>query len=83
MDWDPLTGNGKYDSLIITIYSLMEWLKSKKFAPVIEYNLTCFSSQTRTTGWIDYFHIHQIFETLFAYEGQSTVLGPEILLRKS
>ena len=79
MDWDPLTGTGKYDSLIITVYSLLEWLKKKKFAPVIEYNLTCFSSTTRTTGWIDYYHIQQLFEVLFAYEGQSTEMDINIL----
>jgi hypothetical protein len=78
MDWNPLEGNGKYDAVIIMIYSLMEWLKSKKIAPIIEYNLTLFSNTTRTSNWIDYFHINEFLPILFSYEGGGTVLDPKI-----
>ena len=78
MNWKPLSGTGKYDSVIIMIYSLFKWLKNQGFASVIEYNLTSFSTTTRTTGWVDYFHINQFLEILFGYEGGITKLDPII-----
>jgi hypothetical protein len=79
MIWKPLSGTGKYDSVIIMIYSLFKWLKNQGFASIIEYNLTSFSTSTRTTGWIDYFHINQFLDVLFAYEGGITNLNPIVL----
>ncbi|MGQ4876073.1 MAG: hypothetical protein ACP6IY_18565, partial [Promethearchaeia archaeon] len=79
MTWEPLTGEGKYDALIITIYSLLEWLKDRRYAPVIKYNFTFFSSTTRSTKWIDYFHIDEFLKPLlFSPEGEGTELNIEI-----
>ncbi|MHA1269292.1 MAG: hypothetical protein ACTSPY_05840 [Candidatus Helarchaeota archaeon] len=78
MNWEPLTGKGKYDAVIIMIYSLFKWLKIQGFAPVINYNLTSFSTTTRTTGWIDYFHLDKFLKVLFSYEGGETRLDPNI-----
>ncbi|MHA1755685.1 MAG: hypothetical protein ACTSVV_02865, partial [Promethearchaeota archaeon] len=79
MTWEPLTGEGKYDALIITIYSLLEWLKNRRYAPVIEYNFTFFSSTTRSTKWIDYFHIDEFLKPLlFSHEGEGTELNIEV-----
>ncbi|MHA1253104.1 MAG: hypothetical protein ACTSRP_24175, partial [Candidatus Helarchaeota archaeon] len=78
MNWEPLTGTGKYDAVIIMIYSLFKWLKIQGFAPVINYNLTSFSTTTRTTGWIDYFHLDKFLKVLFSYEGGETRLDPNI-----
>jgi len=76
MDWEPYKGTGKYDAVIITIYSLLNWLKSKTFAPVIKYNLTCFSDTTRSTGWLDYYHINEVKHLLFIHQGGGTELNP-------
>lgn len=79
MTWDPITGTGKYDALIITILSLFKWLESKPFAPVIKYNLTFFSTTTRSTGWIDYYHIDEVKPLLYFHEGGTTKLNPSKL----
>ncbi|MBD3212868.1 MAG: hypothetical protein GF311_09690 [Candidatus Lokiarchaeota archaeon] len=79
MDWKIESGDGKYDSLIITLLSLMEWLKDKGFTSVIEYNFSFFSNSTRTTGWIDYFHLDKMKKLLFNPEGGQTVLDLEIM----
>jgi len=79
MDWKIETGDGKYDKLIITLLSLIEWLKNKEFASVIEYNFTFFSNTTRSTDWIDYFHLDEMKELLFTHEGGQTKLNPTIL----
>jgi len=76
MTWEPLTGKGKYDALIITIYSLFKWLTNKSFAPVIEYNFTFFSDTTRSTGWVDYYHLDEIKQLLFFHEGGGTIVEP-------
>jgi len=76
MDWNPDTGTGNYDALIITIYSLLKWLKNKAFASVIEYNFTFFSSTTRSTGWIDYFHLDDMKKLLYSPEQGGTILNP-------
>ncbi|MHA1300995.1 MAG: hypothetical protein ACTSO9_16365 [Candidatus Helarchaeota archaeon] len=78
MTWEPATGMGKYDALIITIYSLLNWLKGKSFAPVIKYNFTFFSTTTRTTGWLDYFNLDDLKPFLFYHEGGTTELSPDI-----
>ena len=78
MDWDPLTGRGKFDAVIIMVYSLFNWLRSKSFAPVIEYNFVFFSDTTRSTGWIDYFNLDKVKKLLFNPEGGGTVLNPKI-----
>lgn len=79
MTWKPITGTGKYDALIITILSLFKWLESKPFAPVIKYNLTFFSTTTRSTGWIDYYHLDDVKPLLFLHEGGGTKLNPSKL----
>jgi hypothetical protein len=76
MDWKIETGDGKYDALIITLLSLVEWLKNKDFSSVIEYNFTFFSNTTRSTGWIDFFHLDEMKELLFGHEGGQTILNP-------
>ena len=79
MTWKPITGTGKYDALIITILSLFKWLESKPFAPVIKYNLTFFSTTTRSTGWIDYYHLDDVKPLLYLHEGGGTKLNPSKL----
>jgi len=76
MDWKIETGDGKYDALIITLLSLVEWLKKKDFSSVIEYNFTFFSNTTRSTGWIDFFHLDKMKKFLFGHEGGQTILDP-------
>ena len=75
MTWLPDTGTGKYDALIITILSLFKWLQYKSFAPVIKYNFTFFSNTTRTSGWVDYFHLDDIKSLLYYHEGGGTKLN--------
>jgi len=79
MTWKPITGTGKYDALIITILSLLKWLESKPFAPVIKYNFTFFSNSTRSTGWLDYYHLDEIKPLLYLHEGGGTKLNPSKL----
>jgi len=79
MDWKIETGDGKYDTLIISLLSLLEWLKDKGFASVIKYNFTFFSNTTRSTGWVDYFHLEEMKKLLFSHEGGQTILNPKKL----
>ncbi|MBD3185933.1 hypothetical protein GF325_03805 [Candidatus Bathyarchaeota archaeon] len=74
MDWNPIDADGRYDAVIITVYSLFQWLREREFAATIEYNLTCFSNTTRTTGWLDYFHMDDMLPVLFSHEGHGTTL---------
>jgi hypothetical protein len=76
MTWDYATGKGKYDAVIIMIYSIFHWLAHQTFAPVIQYNLTAFSTTTRTTGWVDYFHLERLLPLLFDKENGGTMLNP-------
>jgi len=78
MTWTPETCEGKYDTLIITIYSLLNWLKNKSFAPVIKYNFVFFSNTTRSTGWMDYFNLEKLKPFLFYHEGGTTKLEPSV-----
>ncbi len=78
MDWDPINGTGKYDAVLIMIYSLLYWLKTHNFAASIQYNITNFSSTTRSSGWIDYFHLNEIFPLIFNPEQKSTELNIKI-----
>ncbi|MHA1489282.1 MAG: hypothetical protein ACTSRI_06470 [Promethearchaeota archaeon] len=78
MTWEPDKLNGKYDALIITIYSLFNWLRNKSFAPVIKYNFSFFSNTTRSTGWLDYFNLDLVKPFLFYHEGGTTNLEPSI-----
>ncbi|MHA1535038.1 MAG: hypothetical protein ACTSP8_09960 [Promethearchaeota archaeon] len=75
MEWNPATGAGKYDALIITILSLFRWLEDKSFAPIIKYNFTFFSTTTRTSGWVDYYHLNDIKPLLYYHEGGGTKLN--------
>ena len=77
--WDFRTMEGKYDKLILTIFSLISWFSTQPFAPVIEYNLSLFSSTTRSTGWIDFYHLEQLLPILFSPEGGSTYLEKSVL----
>ncbi len=79
MNWDYHTGTGKYDYLIIMIYSIWKWLSNQSQSPVIEYNLTAFSSTTRSSGWIDYYHFETLLKLLFNKESQGTLLDPKEL----
>lgn len=79
MDWNPLEGSGKYDAVIITIYSLLDWLKRCSFAAAISYNFTGFSSSTRTTGWVDYYHLDAVLKLLFFPQAGGTKLDPDVL----
>ena len=86
MDWDPATASGKYDAVIIMIFSLLHWLETKHFAPLLRYQLMCFSTQTRTTGWLDYYHLEELYRVLFHYEGSGTRIAAqpfETLLKSS
>ncbi|MGV9199506.1 MAG: hypothetical protein ACOC44_13465 [Promethearchaeia archaeon] len=79
MDWNPQTGDGKYDALIITVYSLLNWLRDKGFASVIKYHFSFFSSTTRSTGWMDYFNLDKKLKPLlFSHEGRGTRLKKEV-----
>lgn len=75
MDWKPLRGTGKYDSVLIMMYSLFNWLNKQDFAPAIKYNFSSFSNTTRSTGWLNYFHIEDYSEILFHPERQGTNLN--------
>ena len=75
MTWVPATGTGEYDALIITILSLFKWLQNKSFAPVIKYSFTFFSTTTRTSGWVDYYHLNDIKPLLYYHEGGGTKLN--------
>jgi len=79
MNWNPYKGDGKYDALIIAIYSLFEWLKFKEFAPTIKYNFIFFSNTTKESGWKDYFNLDSIKKLLFSPERGGTFLNPNIL----
>ncbi|MHA1733879.1 MAG: hypothetical protein ACTSU5_18205 [Promethearchaeota archaeon] len=80
MDWHPLEDKGRYNALLVMIYSILHWLENANFSSVIEYNLTLFSDTTRSTGWVDYFHLKDdLLPMLFDPEGGSTVLSPEVL----
>lgn len=74
MHWDPLKGTDKYDAVLIMLFSLFNWLKTHNFAASIKYNIINFSSTTRTSGWLDYYHLNEIFPQIFKPEGAGTVL---------
>ncbi|MHA1679508.1 MAG: hypothetical protein ACTSUE_00775 [Promethearchaeota archaeon] len=78
MDWNPLTMDGRYDALVVTMFSLMSWLSTQSFAPVIEYNFAMFSSTTRSTGWIDFFHLEKFLELLFFPQQGGTELDADM-----
>jgi len=77
MGWKPYEGTGEYDAVLIMIYSILNWLKSRPFAASIQYNFTCFSDSTRSSGWIDYYHLNDILPIIFNPEQGGTVLDIE------
>ncbi|MHA1758973.1 MAG: hypothetical protein ACTSVV_19565, partial [Promethearchaeota archaeon] len=75
MDWNPLSGAGKYDAVLVTLYSLFEWLQKHQFAASIEYNITCFSNTTRSSGWLNYFNLNNILPIIFRPERGGTQIN--------
>ncbi|MHA1382123.1 MAG: hypothetical protein ACTSRG_27440 [Candidatus Helarchaeota archaeon] len=75
MNWDPFTCSGKYDAVLITIYSIFNWLKNNPFAASIQYNFTLFSNTTRSSGWLDYYHLNEILPLIFNPELGGTKLN--------
>ncbi|MHA1426831.1 MAG: hypothetical protein ACTSQI_12665 [Candidatus Helarchaeota archaeon] len=78
MDWNPLEGTGDYDAVIIMLFSLFNWLDTHHFAASIKYNITNFSSTTRSSGWLDYYHLQDVLPQIFTPEQGGTVLDLDI-----
>ena len=74
MAWDPVAGNGPYDSLLRAVYSVLQFLEERQKAPYMRFAAINFSNQTVVTSWKDYADIRAIKQSLFKHQGGGTTL---------
>ena len=85
MHFDPRGGNGEYHLAGLGVYGILKDLEDKGLAPLLNYLMMVFSSDTNSSGWRGYPEIDRVKQTFFDYGGESTILDPNALttLRKS
>ncbi len=74
-----LNWGNKYHNALISIYAILKYLKRKRIAHMIRYSLVCFSSGTKTTGWLYYHELNKLKRMLFTPEQESTHLKTRII----
>ncbi len=71
--------DSKYHYALLGAFGAVKWLRSEKIAPYLKYNVTMFSSSTRTSGWKPYHDLEKSLEMFWQPEFGNTYINMEVL----
>lgn len=71
--------DSKYHYALLGAFGAIKWLKAKKIAPYLKYNVTMFSDTTKTSGWKGYNELEKAQELFFMPEFGGTHIDLNVL----
>ncbi len=81
MHFNPVKGEGQYHLAGLGLYGILKDLEDKGLAPLLNYLMMVFSSDTNSSGWRGYHELDRVKQTFFDYGGEGTFLAPEALAK--
>jgi hypothetical protein len=79
MGFDPEKGLGEYHFAVLAVYSILQSLKKRNLAHLLNYAALNFSHRTVCSGWRGYSEINEVKRAIFRYQGLNTTLDPVAL----
>ena len=79
MYWFPDKGEGPYDLLLRTVYSVFNYLEDIGKASVLRYGAINFSNQSIWSGWKTKNELEEVKKVLFAHQCGGTTLEPSAI----
>uniref|UniRef100_A0A832EDS2 VWA domain-containing protein n=1 Tax=Desulfacinum infernum TaxID=35837 RepID=A0A832EDS2_9BACT len=79
MDYDPDAGQGEYDTLLRAVFGVFRWLKTVNLLALLNFAVLNFSSETYYSGWCSWRRKEKLYDVLFRYQGELTLLDMSLV----